>query len=155
MIGGCMRRRGEKPWYDKIRGTHYFQGLPVQERIAGLARDLMGRHGRERVWVITSVSLPEEVYYEHVSDKIRAIQAALPELMPSHFFVTRGRTPQDCPLTKSQTAEKALGRRLTPKDVLYDDFNPNLEEWQEAGGTPIKVLNGINTYRSDMRSIRA
>ena len=52
--------------------------------------------------------------------------------------------------TKSETVRMALGRALRKTDVLYDDYNGNLEEWKETGGTPVKALNGTNTPRNDM-----
>lgn len=39
---------------------------------------------------------------------------------------------------------KAIGHQLTDKDILIDDYNKNLLEWQKAGGTSIKAKNNIN-----------
>lgn len=45
---------------------------------------------------------------------------------------------------KRHTIESRQNKNLSAKDVLIDDFNSNLIEWREAGGTAIKYLNGIN-----------
>lgn len=49
------------------------------------------------------------------------------------------------PKSKVFAAEEMLGRPLTKADCLIDDFNANLKEWDNAGGTAIKYLNGINS----------
>ena len=46
-------------------------------------------------------------------------------------------------------------RPITKADILIDDFNPNLEAWQKAGGSVIKYVNGINSMRNDMPCISA
>lgn len=47
--------------------------------------------------------------------------------------------------SKVETAQKWLGRNLQKDDILIDDFNPNLNEWESAGATAIKFLNGNNS----------
>lgn len=47
--------------------------------------------------------------------------------------------------SKVKTAQHWLGRNLQANDILIDDFNPNLEEWENAGATAIKFLNGNNS----------
>ena len=45
---------------------------------------------------------------------------------------------------------------VRPTDVLLDDYNENLEAWALAGGTGIKLLNGINSRKTwDGVSVRA
>ena len=47
--------------------------------------------------------------------------------------------------SKVDTAQQWLGRNLQTDDVLIDDFNPNLEEWETVGATAVKFLNGNNS----------
>lgn len=49
---------------------------------------------------------------------------------------------------KAETAEHILSRPLRPADILIDDYNPNLIEWERRGGTAIKYLNGQNDANS-------
>ena len=42
----------------------------------------------------------------------------------------------------------STARTLSKKDVLIDDWNPNLQMWEKHGGTAIKYLNGINSADS-------
>lgn len=144
---------GTYPWYAKIRNTHYYQTVKPYDSIVRQVRGML-QSDPGSVYVITSVGVPEEAFfYECVSDKIRWVQSHLPELPPDHFFVMRGRSPKGAKETKSTIAAKLLGRPLNKQDILYDDFNPNLNDWRDAGGTPIKVLNGINSPRKDMKSL--
>lgn len=45
---------------------------------------------------------------------------------------------------KIRFVERQLGRKLSKCDILLDDYSVNLHEWEAAGGTAIKVLNGVN-----------
>lgn len=47
--------------------------------------------------------------------------------------------------SKVEVAQQWLGRNLQTDDVLIDDFNPNLEEWESTGATAVKFLNGNNS----------
>ena len=43
-----------------------------------------------------------------------------------------------------QNKAMCLGHSISKNDVLLDDYNLNLCEWQEAGGFSIKLVNNIN-----------
>lgn len=45
---------------------------------------------------------------------------------------------------KADMVEFFLDTELTREDILIDDYTKNLIEWEWAGGTGIKALNGIN-----------
>ena len=45
---------------------------------------------------------------------------------------------------EEELKSEAIGHRLTDKDILIDDYNKNLLEWQKAGGTSVKAKNNIN-----------
>lgn len=45
---------------------------------------------------------------------------------------------------KAEFVKMATGQAITKDDILYDDYTLNLEQWTNANGRAIKVLNGIN-----------
>ena len=141
-----------QPWYEKIRGTHYFRHLlPHMQMVDLVNRKLQECPGR--VYILTSVDVPQEIFYEHTADKIHWVNTHLSGLLPEHFLVVHSRRPGKGKQTKSDVAIGTLQRPLSQTDYLYDDFNPNLENWKVYRGTPIKVLNGINHDRPDMETI--
>lgn len=140
---------GNHPWYEKLRGTHYYRTLAPHTDMVNLVKRHLRKHP-DRVWILTSIDhIPNMDFYEHAADKVMWVQQYLPCLLPDHFLVVRSRHPEGKE-TKSKVAVRALGRPLLETDHLYDDYNPNLEEWRAAGGRPIKVINGINHARLDM-----
>lgn len=144
-----------KPWYQKLLGTHYFRHLKPYYVMLDKVNALL-KADSERVFILTSVEVPElDFFYEMVADKAVWVNNYLEKLKPDHFLVIKSRRPTSGKKTKSMLAAEVLGRSLTSRDYLYDDFNLNLEEWRSAGGTPIKVLNGINSWRDDMECIKA
>jgi 5'(3')-deoxyribonucleotidase len=57
-------------------------------------------------------------------------------------------------VSKAEMVEKILGRKLTKKDILIDDYSANLVDWEEHGGTAIKFrneINGIGTNGTNFR----
>ena len=140
---------GDAPWYEKIRGTHYYRHCKSHPKMVDFVNGLLW-DCPEDVYILTSAGVPEEDYYEHVADKIIWIQKHVKGLLPEHFLVANSRRPEIGKQTKSMVAKRILGRPLTETDRLYDDFNPNLEEWRDAGGHPVKILNGINHFRPDV-----
>lgn len=142
---------GGEPWWKKIAGTHYYANLPPHQKMLEFVKDQL-REDPESVYLLTSVGVMEEAaYYEHVLDKSKWVMSYLPELLPDHFLVVKPRNPEEGTMSKVHKAEEVLHRSLCDTDYLYDDFNPNLEEWKTGGGTPVKVLNGINHARKDMK----
>lgn len=51
-------------------------------------------------------------------------------------------------LDKSALFEHVRMSGLTSHDVLIDDYNPRLYNWEMRGGTAIKYLNGLNSEDS-------
>jgi len=49
-------------------------------------------------------------------------------------------------VSEEKKKSDAIGRKaqLQSTDILIDDYNKNLVEWQRAGGTALKFLNGQN-----------
>lgn len=50
-------------------------------------------------------------------------------------------------------AKSSAIANLSNHDYLVDDYNKNLAEWEKAGGTGIKYLNGINHKRGTWKGL--
>lgn len=94
------------------------------------------------VCVLTKV-YPTQFRYS-VREKQEWRQEYLPDLFDSEFVMVNGEEEE-----KSEAIAALLGAGLNKDYFLIDDYNRNLYEWKEAGGTPVKYVNGINdTHRS-------
>ena len=143
---------GSVPWYEALRNTHYFRNLAeLQEATALFCRLLM--EDPSSVYVITDVSIPDEaIYYEMAADKIMWINERFKTFNPEHFIIINCLNGKE-KITKAEAAAKLLSRPLTKDDILYDDYNGNLDSWRMSGGTPVKVLNGLGSPREDIKCI--
>ncbi len=80
---------------------------------------------------------------EHVLDGYRWCKKYL-GLKERDFFA--------CSVPKPSIPISMFGR-ITERDFLFDDYMPNLQVWKESGGTPVKVLNGLNSPVTTMSQI--
>lgn len=55
---------------------------------------------------------------------------------------------------KVQFIERALGRKINKGDILLDDFSQNLHAWEAAGGTAVKLMNGVNGSKGTWKGAR-
>lgn len=141
------------PWYRALRGQHYFTTCIPQQSFVDLVRHLL-LQGEDNVWVITSIGTraeDEEDFKEHCADKRAWCKKYIPELTDEQLLFCRaGKQP------KAMIAKQVLQKtKLDEKDILFDDFNPNLNVWRENGGCAIKVKNNENSYRKDMPHIES
>lgn len=140
----------KEPWYINLRGTNYFAQCQPYLNMIDLVNDLLA--DKENVYVLTSIpGISKEHmkdFYTIAGDKTKWINRLTPTLPKDRFLVCGA--PSTGPQTKAEVAIEELGRPLSSIDVLIDDFNENLIPWKEAGGTAIKVLNGLNSERKDM-----
>lgn len=69
-----------------------------------------------------------------LDEKQKWLDRYLPNIDKEHRIFTSLNVPKS----------EAIGHRLTDKDILIDDYNKNLLEWQKAGGMSVKAKNNIN-----------
>lgn len=92
-------------------------------------------------YVLTSVCAEPEIRHEQVIDKIESLYRVAPEFdIGSHFIACAG--------DKRNNIIAIREMSLTHRDVLIDDYNPNLYKWIWSGGSAIKFLNGVNSHKS-------
>lgn len=91
-------------------------------------------------YIVTGVP-PVECRNQIILDKIMCVNDTIPEFdIGTHFIAATG--------DKMSFIEWIRGSSITKKDILVDDWNPNLYTWAARGGTAIKYINGINTPES-------
>lgn len=49
-------------------------------------------------------------------------------------------------IDKAQYLKEFYHIEISATDILIDDYHKNLKDWARAGGTPVKCVNGINSY---------
>lgn len=117
--------------------VHYFMQLEKDKRIIDAYEKLQEEYHLP-VCVLTNLTDIHPLYEEHQSDKSQWTQNAMPFLnMQEQFFSIH--------VPKWQFAIKKLNRPLCKTDILVSDYNNDLLPWENAGGTGVKYLNGINS----------
>lgn len=92
------------------------------------------------IYIITSVPSGDK-RNSIIFDKLAWIDKYLPEFdIGTHFIATTS--------SKMSFIEWLRGSSITSKDILIDDYNPNLYSWMSRGGTAIKYINNVNSVDS-------
>ena len=135
------------------KGQHYFRYATPDMRAVGALYTLMSRPEHHHPVVISTV-MSGDMFDEHVSDKTAWLDNLAQQVgtyRPQALYVDHKES------TKPNTARAYLeeitenlpqDKLLAPCHILLDDYNKNLEEWRNAGGTAIKYINGENDAKS-------
>lgn len=132
---------GENPVWLK-KNLHYFRNLNPDMKALKIA-DAIWRQSQittNRVYILTSLSPKGAIFNEHMHDKILWLHEWMPYIPIENILISV--------TSKRDAVEYINGHDLTEKDVLIDDYNKNLIEWEKAGGRAIKYCNGINSTNS-------
>lgn len=93
-----------------------------------------------RMHILSSLTNRGDVYLEQMNDKKdwcrKHIDASPTKNYNMHFAGSNKRYIGEA---------LSDNRKLSRKDILIDDYNKNLQEWENAGGTAVKYCNGINS----------
>lgn len=136
--------KGETPLYMK-KGEHYFSSICGDNR-ALKANELLHQRmdSTDNSYVLTTVSPLGDMFTEQVGDKKKWLRVRAPWIdVDTHFFPAVSDKRDMASMLTASTA-----RKLSKNDILIDDYNKNLQLWEEAGGTAIKYLNGVNSGES-------
>ncbi len=109
-------------WGANWQAPHYFRHLP---RMKNMVRGITEIMEEELVEVIFLTCSPSD---EAMHDKMAWLQETFPGMKIQVIFVPYGENKGDYV-------------NVTARDVLVDDFSPNLHAWK---GRTVKVFNGLN-----------
>ena len=128
MDGTIARFHDVVKWLERMYERGFFLELHPFYSVVEAIRTLI-KEGVVEVYVLSSC-----ITEYSKTEKAEWLKKYLPEIKEENYiFVNVGDNKAKC-----------IGHPLTKYDVLLDDYNLNLEEWQEAGGKSIKLVNNIN-----------
>lgn len=125
-------RPGVKLYEDER--LHYYRCCEPDQTAIALAKAFHA--AGHRVFVLTNVrsSLPWAR-----ADKAAWLEQHMPWLDTATRLIVADGDKAQAAMARSRMAGL---KRTMP---LFDDFNPNLHDWEAAGGASVKYLNGVNT----------
>lgn len=136
--------KGDNPLYLR-KGEHYFASLVPDNKMITVTKKLQEKmNEQDNLYILTTVSPLGDMFTEQVKDKKEWLRLRAPHIdVDTNFFPSVSDKRDMAAMLMGSTA-----RTLSKKDVLIDDWNPNLQMWEKHGGTAIKYLNGINSADS-------
>jgi hypothetical protein len=125
----------------------FFQNAEVDEKMIKVAKKLLTFiYDTKRQINIGSLNFVSSISNKS-SDALLQCQDKTEWLLTNVTITTDSRFVPSA-TKKADVISTRLGRKLTPRDILIDDFNEELNAWSEAGGTAIKYINDVNTKES-------
>ena len=139
-----MNKDKSKFDYSKDR---FFQNAEVDTKMVDVAKKLLGIIYGDKKQINISVLNFVSSISNKSSDALLQCQDKT-EWLLTHVTIAMDSKFVPSTTKKADVISTRLGRKLTPRDILIDDFNEELNAWSEAGGTAIKYVNDVNTKES-------
>ena len=117
----------------------YFLTLKPEWNMLGAIKRLMENCDELGVKICVLTKVYPTLFKYSVSEKLQWRDKFMPELFDSEFVMVNGENEE-----KSEAVREIIGTDIDRDCVLIDDYNANLREWLENGGTAVKYVNGIN-----------
>lgn len=128
MDGTLARFHDENLYLERMFEKGFFRDLKPFENAVSAIKELV-KDNTSEIFILSAT-----VNSCSLEEKQEWLDRYLPEIDKEHRIFTSLNVPKS----------EAIGHRLTDKDILIDDYNKNLLEWQKASGTSVKAKNNIN-----------
>ncbi len=132
MDGTLANFHSEVRYLERMFEKGFFENLKPYQNMVDAINMLLVYPESYEVFILSACVDGEPPYCQE--EKNKWIDKYLPDIDSEHRIFTKMGVP------KSEYIEGGI----TTKDVLIDDYNKNLEEWQVFGGKAIKCKNDIN-----------
>lgn len=132
---------GDDPLFAR-KNAHYYRNLEPDRKMLEFVDNIYSksRYTGDNIYILTSLPNNGAIFNEQFHDKITWVKQWLPYLDIDSILISV--------TSKRDAVEYIHNHTLTKNDILIDDYNKNLCEWRDAGGTAIKYCNGINDHKS-------
>lgn len=126
-MDGTIAQWQQDKTIEEVATKGYFRDIPVMANVLSMLKELI-KEGNVEVCILSSVFKDKH----SIQDKMYWLRNNFPEIRDENvFFVPYGE-------------KKAAHVDINNNCYLLDDLSRNLHEWEEAGGSGIKMYNGIN-----------
>lgn len=117
----------------------YFLSLKPEANMLGALNRLLETCDSLGFSVCVLSKVYPSMFRYSVSEKLTWRDTYMPELFDSEFVLVNGEEQE-----KSDAVRELIGGEMDSDCILIDDYNGNLREWTENGGTAVKYVNEIN-----------
>lgn len=136
-------RDGRTPYLTP--GVHIYRNIPENPTVMEAFALLYGLVPPGTCRILTTIPIGV-TQAEHTLDKYAWVTSRLPKFRQDDFL---------CVSVPKHSAAATPMMPLGPNSILIDDWNQNLTAWAAHGGTPVKMLNGINSQNQAFINISA
>lgn len=132
---------------EELLADGYYFNLRPMSQVIDMVKDIAVNNKDDVDVYILSAYLTESrtAYF----DKLRWCKKYIPEIEPNHIVLL------PCGLNKAEYIKETLPNvDHFGSFYLLDDYTKNLNQWHEAGGIGIKLVNGINDTHKTWQGLR-
>lgn len=123
----------------ELKQKNYFLSLKPEENMLCALAMLIENGERLGINVFVLTKVYPSLFKCSIGEKQQWRDEYMPYLFDSEFVMVNGEKEE-----KSQAVCELLGREIDEDCILIDDYNHNLAEWTQSGGTAVKYVNEIN-----------
>ena len=133
-----------------MRQKGYFSTLKPEWNMVEALKKMTEKYKNNKnigIFILTKVYSSFLPY--SIPEKIEWKNKIMPFISEENFIMVDGEH-----MEKTEAIKKKLGVSIDKNCYLIDDYNPNLNDWLEKGGTPIKYTNGVNDKNQSFKGDR-
>lgn len=144
MDGTLARFHDENLYLERMFEKGFFAGLKPFDNAVEAIKHIIDNHPNVDVYVLSAAITTPYC----LAEKNAWLDKYLPNIDKEHrIFVENLSTAKSLCVPGSYMYKDDNGKyhnKIFKNDILIDDYNKNLDEWEKDGGTAIKAKNNIN-----------